>query len=288
LAESLPACRALFDRASEVLGYDLLHLCKDGPAEDLTRSDHAQPAIFVVSAACLTALYNETGGKPSIFCAGLSLGEWTALWSAGVLSFEDSVSVLQSRGRYMQEACEQQPGGMVSVIGLDEDAVLKVAEEAGLEVANYNSPGQIVLSGKKDLLPGAVEMAKAAGAKRAIPLKVAGAFHSSLMEPAAVKLRELLQDVTFSAAERPVMSNVTAAPHEDPEAMKQRMVEQVTSSVRWTESVRYMCAKGVERFIECGPGTVLTGLVKRIDKQVALHNIQDLAGARAVKQELEI
>lgn len=287
LVEAHEECRRLFDSASEVLGYDLAKLCFEGPDEELTRSDKAQPAIFVVSAACYVALKKQKPEMPCTALAGLSLGEWTALYAAEVLSFEDVVRLLEARGRFMQDACEENPGGMLSVIGLQVAQLQEIAAQAEIEVANLNSPAQTVLSGTKDGIEKAKGLAEAAGAKRAIPLNVAGAFHSSLMKPAAEKLASFMESVDFRAPQASVISNVTAEPHGTPEEIKQRMVDQVTSSVRWVESIEYMKKAGVEAYVECGPGKVLTGLVKRIDKEARLHNIHDLQSLEKTVAGLE-
>ena len=274
LVEAFPACRALAERADEVLGFSITDVAFNGPEEQLTRSDCAQPAIFLVSAMCFEAL--KTKGTPEVLAmAGLSLGEWTALYGAGVLSFVDALRVLRARGQFMQEACEQHRGGMLSLLGLTLEQAQVVAEKSGLEVANINAPGQIVLSGAADRIADAEAVAKELGAKRAIPLNVAGAFHSTLMAPAAAKLEAWLADIPFAAPQIPVISNVTALPHEnDPDAIRATMVQQVTGSVRWVESVEYLRNQGAAAYTECGPGKVLTGLVKRIDNTASLNNIQ--------------
>lgn len=280
-AEALEPCRALFDAASEILGYDLLRLCAEGPIEELTKSDVAQPAIFTVSVAARTALSHYAGGLFAVDgAAGHSLGEWAALHAAGVVSFTDAVRVLKARGQFMQEACEAVPGGMLTLIGLPLETVRKVAEESGLEVANLNSPVQTVLSGHKDRLAAGEAAAKAAGAKRALVLPVAGAFHSSLMQPAADKLAAMLAGVEFRAPLFPVWSNVTGRPHGEPSEIRRRMVEQVVSSVRWTEEYADMAAAGMSVAFECGPGTVLAGLGKRIAPEIPVHGIFSLAGAQ--------
>lgn len=282
LADAFPACRALFDRANEMLGYDLARICFEGPPEELTKSDRAQPAIFTVSMAALQALEAEEKNMEFAATAGLSSGEYAALHYAGVLTFDDALRVLEARSRYMQEACERTRGGMLSVIGLDAEKLELLCEETGIEVANLNSAAQTVLSGPVDGIEAAAAKAAEYGAKKAIPLQVAGAFHSSLMQSAADQLAEFLQNIPFSAPRMPVLSNVTAQPHEeDPDRIRRRMVEQITGSVRWLESVEWMQAQGVDRYIECGPGKVLTGLVKRIDKSAALDNISDLPSVQA-------
>jgi 3-oxoacyl-(acyl-carrier-protein) reductase/malonyl CoA-acyl carrier protein transacylase len=276
LAAAWPECKALFDKANEVLGYDLAGLCFNGPMADLTKTNHCQPAIFLVSAACLEA-WKKTGAPAPAAVAGLSLGEWTALYAAGCLSFEDTLRVLAARGRLMQEACDATKGAMLSLIGLADDAVLKIAEQAGVSVANLNSPGQIVLSGAADAIAQAEKLAKEAGAKRALRLPVAGAYHSPLMQSAADGLRAVLAAVEFKAPAMPVISNVTGKPHGGPDEIRDLMVRQVTSSVQWIETVKTLKASGVNRYVEFGPGAVLTGLVKRMDDTAALANVSDVA-----------
>jgi [acyl-carrier-protein] S-malonyltransferase len=281
LAEGLADCRALFVQAGEILGFDLLKLCVEGPLEELTKSHNAQPAIFTVSAAARLALGHFAGGAFAVAgAAGHSLGEWAALHEAGVVTFADAVRILQARGRFMQAACEATPGGMLTLIGLPFDKVQEVAVASGLEIANLNSPVQTVLSGHADRLAAGEAAAKAAGAKRALRLPVAGAFHSTLMQPAADRLAEFLQTIEFRAPAIPVWSNVTGQPHSTPDEIRRRMVAQVVSSVRWTDSYAGMAAAGMTAACECGPGTVLAGLGKRIVPEAAVHSIFDLAGAQ--------
>ncbi len=275
LAAAFPAARDLFARAGAVLGYDLLQLCAAGPEDQLVESHYAQPAIFVTSLAALAALRIRQPAAQFAMAAGLSSGEWTALHAAGGLAFEDTLRILEARGRFMQDACRQQPGGMLSVIGLGGDGLADVCRQSGAEIANLNSPGQTVLSGTLEAIAAAERLAPGAGARKTIRLNVAGAFHSSLMAPAAAQLAEFLAPIPFAAPAFPVVANVTARPHTTPEEIKRLMVAQVTSSVRWVESIQWLHSQGVARMVECGPGKVLTGLVKRIDKQAVLHNIQD-------------
>lgn len=286
LAEADPAMRAWFDRAGEVLQYDLASLCFNGPLEALTRSDRAQPAIFVVSVACAERLRQACPEAEFVAAAGLSSGEWTALYQAGALGFEDTVRVLQARGVYMQEACQMQPGAMLSVIGLDEDGVQALATRCGVEVANYNSPGQTVLSGRVEGIEAAEALAKEAGARMAVRLNVAGAFHSSLMQPAADRLATFLAEIPIRAPSIPVASNVTGQAHGTPEEIRAAMVRQVVSSVRWVDDMNWVRRLGVTRLVECGPGKVLAGLMKRIDKQAVVHTIQDAPGVEAASQAL--
>lgn len=278
-AEKNPACRALYDRASEVLGYDLAALSFEGPIEKLTVSAHAQPAIFVASVASYTALRERHPGLRPHSMAGLSSGEWTALHLAGVLSYDATLRVLEARGRFMQAACEQTPGSMVSIIGADEAQLQALCEATGAEMANLNSRDQTVLSGSRESIDAAEVKAKELGIRKAIRLNVAGAFHSSLMKPAADQFAEFLAGVEFSAPSLPVLANVTGAPHaSDAGAIRDAMVKQVYKSVRWYQGVEYMQGQGVNLYIECGPGKVLSGLVKRIDKSAATHSIQELSG----------
>ena len=275
LAEAFPECRAIFDKANAVLGFDLAKLCFDGPIEELTKSSNAQPAIFAASVTCHAGLKKLKPDASFSATAGLSSGEWTALYLAGVVSFEDTLRVLQVRGQYMQEACVEQPGAMLSVIGLDVEKLRSICEQAGVEMANMNSPEQTVLSGRREKIDVAELLVKEAGAKRGIRLNVAGAFHSSLMATAARRLEGFLSKIAFSAPKMPVISNVTGQPHTSPDEIRQLMVKQVTSSVQWVSCVRTMAAQGVKAYVECGPGKVLTGLIKRIDNQAVLHNIAD-------------
>jgi [acyl-carrier-protein] S-malonyltransferase len=275
LAEAYPSCSALFRKADEALGMGLSKLCFEGPIESLTRSDVCQPAIFVVSTVCLQALRERKPDVVFAAAAGLSLGEWSALHAAGVLTFEDTLRILQARGRFMQEACEAQAGGMVSVMGLPEAALREVCAAAGVEIANLNSADQTVLSGPKARIADAERVAKEKGAKKTVVLNVAGAFHSSLMAPAAVKLQAFLAGIAFRPPTMPVVANVTGHPHGDAESIRRAMVEQVTHSVRWASCIEWMKGQGVTSYVECGPGKVLTGLIKRIDPAAVLANVQD-------------
>lgn len=269
-----PAYGRLMTRAGEILGYDLKALCANGPEDNLTKSNHAQPAIFVVSIICYLAWLKMPGHTVHFF-AGLSSGEWAALHAAGVVTFEDAIRILEARGRFMQETCLLKPGAMLSVMTLDPATLAAVSEKAGVEMANFNSPEQTVLSGTVEGITRAETLAKEAGARRAIRLNVAGAFHSSLMQPAAARLAEYLESVKFSDPKVPVISNVTARPHTNAAEIKRLMIQQVTSSVRWVESIQWLSQQGVGRYVECGPGKVLSGLIKRIDKQAETYSIQD-------------
>ena len=274
LAETIPECKALFDQANEILGYDLETICFEGPQEELNKSNHAQLGIFVASAAAFKAMELKQPLEYDLL-AGHSLGEWTALYVAGVVSFEDAIKVLKARGEFMQAACEENPGAMLAVMNLDGDKLVEIAAEAGCYVANFNSLAQTVLSGTAGSIDTAEVLCKEAGAKRAVRLPVAGAFHSPLMQPAADNMNAFLADVALTESGIPVLSNVTAGVHEAA-AIRENMVRQITSSVQWVASVQKLVADGVEEIIECGPGKVLAGLIKRIDKTVSVRNIGQL------------
>lgn len=276
LADAHPECKALFARADEVLGYPLSTICFQGPAEDLTKTVHCQPGIFVVSAACLTALRKTLGDFAPVGTAGLSLGEWTALYAAGALSFEDTLRVLAVRGKAMQEACEERAGGMVSVLGLPADKVQEIGTAAGVEMANLNSPTQTVLSGPKENIAKVEALAKQAGARKAIVLNVAGAYHSSLMASAARALESFLAGVEIKAPRFPVISNVTGLPHGSPDEIRKTVVKQVTSPVRWISCVEWLKANQAVTYVEFGPGKVLSGLVGQIHKEAKVTNVSDV------------
>lgn len=277
LVERYPECKHIYAQADEVLGYSLSRICFEGPDEELTKTNHCQPAIFVTSAACLKALELELGSLPDVGAmAGLSLGEWSALYAAGSLTFEDTVRVLEARGRFMQEACDATDGGMLSLMGLSVDQAQALATEQEMEISNINGEGQVVLSGPKNKLAAVEQAALAAGAKRALALTVAGAYHSRLMQPAAERLAAFLAEIPLAAPQVPVVSNVTALPHGAPDDIRAAMVDQVTKTVRWLDCVRWLGAQGISEFVECGPGKVLSGLIKRIDRSAAILHIQDI------------
>lgn len=278
--DAIPECKALFEKANEVLGYDIAAICFDGPEEELKKSHNTQPAIFTVSAAAFEAMKLK---RPMNFdyAAGHSLGEWGALYAAGVISFENTLRVLKARGEFIQAACVANPGAMLAVINLDRAVLENVATEAGVTLANINSPDQIVLSGTAEGIAKAEVLCKAAGAKRALPLPVAGAFHSPLMAPAAEKMAAFLADIPLAAPKIPVLSNVTGRPHDGVEALRANMVAQITGSVRWVESMQWLAAQGVTEAVECGPGKVLAGLMKRIDKTVSVSNIGAISDLEA-------
>ena len=284
LAEKFPAAKAWFDRANTALGYDLSAVCFNGPEAELTKTENAQPGIFLVSWIAFQLLKEQVPNLKFEATAGLSLGEFTALTAAGVMSFEDGLRVVRQRGKFMQEACDVTQGGMAAIIGLDEGPTREVCAEAGVVLANLNCPGQLVISGAADKITKACELAKAKGAKRALPLTVAGAYHSPLMASAQPKLAAELAQIKFSAPAVPVISNVTAKAHDGDIAPK--LVEQVCASVRWEESVRALLAQGFTRFIELGPGTALSGFMKRIDKSAQMLNVSDAASLETTVKAL--
>lgn len=286
LCEASAGATQVFARANEVLGRDLRQICFAGPEPVLTQTDNAQPGIFVTSLACLAALRERVPGLTFDATAGLSLGEFTALTAAGMLGFEDAIRTVQARGKFMQEACDTTQGGMASVMGMEEGPLTEVCREADVDLANLNCPGQIVISGDKEKIAKAVDLAKARGAKRAIPLTVAGAYHSRLMAAAQVKLASVLAGVPLHSTSTVVVHNVTARPAGNPAEIKDLLVRQVTSSVRWSESVQWLIAQGYTRFIELGPGNVLSGLMRRIDPSVTMLNVSDRASLDATVAKL--
>jgi [acyl-carrier-protein] S-malonyltransferase len=281
LAEKFPSAKNWFDRANAALGYDLAKICFSGPDAELTKTENAQPGIFLVSWVCFELLKEQVPNLKFGATAGLSLGEFTALTAAGAMSFEDGLRVVRQRGKFMQEACDATHGGMAAVIGLDEAPTREVCVEAGVTLANLNCPGQIVISGETEKIGKACDLAKAKGARKAIPLPVAGAYHSPLMASAQPKLQVELAKIKISAPTMPVISNVTAQPHGDATEISARLIEQVTSSVLWENSMRYLLTQGFTRFIEFGPGTALSGFMKRIDKSARMLNVADAASLEA-------
>ena len=284
LADKFPSAKIWFDRANTALGYDLAGICFDGPEAALTNTENAQPAIFLVGWVAYQLLREQVPSLAFAATAGLSLGEFTALTAAGAMSFEDGLRVVRQRGKFMQEACDTTRGGMAAVIGLDEAPTREVCTEAGVVLANLNCPGQLVISGEAEKIAKACELAKAKGAKRAIPLSVAGAYHSPLMAGAQPKLQAELAKIKISAPVVPVISNVTAQAHGADIAS--RLVEQVCASVLWENSIRSLLAQGYTRFIELGPGTALSGFMKRIDKTATMLNVADVASLEATAKAL--
>jgi [acyl-carrier-protein] S-malonyltransferase len=288
LAGKFPAAKNWFDRANVALGYDLASVCFNGPDAELTKTENAQPGIFLVSWVCFELLKEKITNLKFDATAGLSLGEFTALTAAGAMSFEDGLRVVRQRGKFMQEACDATRGGMAAVIGLDEVPTREVCAQAGVVLANLNCPGQLVISGEEEKIIQACDLAKAKGARRAIPLPVAGAYHSPLMAGAQPKLQGELAKIKISPPAVPVISNVTAQAHNSPAEISARLVEQVTSSVLWENSMRHLLAQGFTRFIELGPGTALSGFMKRIDKSAQMLNVADEASLEATVKALSV
>ena len=269
LYDNSPAARELFERADEILGYRITDVMFNGTDEDLKQTKVTQPAIFLHSVA--TAMCMEDFHPDMV--AGHSLGEFSALTAAGALRFEDGLRLVYARAMAMQKACESTPSTMAAIINLPDETIRKICDEISKEggvvvPANYNSPGQVVISGDVDAVKEACARMKAAGAKRALPLAVGGAFHSPLMESARVELAAAIEQAPVSAPVCPIYQNVDALPHTDPVEIKENLLKQLTSPVCWTQSVMNMIADGMTDFVECGPGTVLTGLVGRIQKSL--------------------
>ncbi len=280
LCDALPAARAIFDKADEILGFSLTSLCFDGPMEQLNSTEISQPALFVSSLAALESL-KATNPECIANCsatAGLSLGEYTALVFAGVMDFEDALRVVQRRGQAMQEAANRTPGGMVSLLGADLDAVKAVCENARgenvLEIANLLCPGNTVLSGETAACERLMALVDESGIARPTPLAVAGAFHTKIMHPADERLAEALKDVKMHAPRITVLSNVDAAAHTDPEEIRSLLVKQVVSPVLWEASMARLLADGYDLFYEIGAGRVLRGLLRRLDRKIACENIE--------------
>lgn len=279
LADSLPAARQLYLRAGEILGYDLARLCFDGPAETLDSTACSQPALFVTSLAALEWLRHESPGVVASCqaAAGLSLGEYTALVFAGVLDFEAGLRLVHERGAAMQQAADLVPSGMVSLLGLERaeaEALLNQARQGDvLEIANLLCPGNIVVSGSRAACLRVAAMAPAAGAMKAVPLAVAGAFHTWIMEPAVERLAAALAGVTLRQPRLAVVSNIDARPHDEPQEIRRLLIEQVVAPVRWEDSMRYLLARGFDQFYEVGPGRVLGGLLRRIDRAASCQSV---------------
>lgn len=280
IVEKCPAARALFDRAGEILGYDLAQICFAGPAEKLDTTEVSQPAIYVTSLACLELLKAEQPGVIAScqMTAGLSLGEYTALVFADAMSFADGLRVVQKRGQAMQAAANATPSGMVSLLLLDREKVLELCRQASdagtIQIANNLCPGNIVVSGAKAACEKIAALAPDAGG-RAIPLTVAGAFHTAIMKPADKQLAAALANVEIRPPRIPVISNVDAQPHSDPAEIRQILVQQVLNPVLWEDSMRLLLSKGIDKMYEIGPGKVLKGLMKRIDRKLDIETIND-------------
>ena len=275
LYNSYPSAKEVFDEADASLGFSLSHLCFEGPEEELTKTHNVQPAILVVSIACLKALEEAAIASfpPPTFVAGHSLGEYTALVAAGVLGLTDAVLLVRERGRLMYEAGLKNPGGMLAVIGLDEETVKGISFDSGTEISNINCPGQIVISGATQALAEANKLAKTKGARALIPLRVSGAFHSALIEPVIAEFSKIVSSFRFQPPVISVISNVTARPLPNVDSIKEELVKQLRNCIQWQGSVEYMMHSGVTSFYEIGPGRVLSGLIRRINSDLQTFNI---------------
>ncbi|MCI6460880.1 MAG: ACP S-malonyltransferase [Prevotella sp.] len=275
LYENNPLAKELFEKANDILGYRITDIMFDGTDEELKQTKVTQPAVFlhsVIKALCLGEEF-----KPNMV-AGHSLGEFSALVAAGAISFEDGLKLVYARAMAMQKACDMAPSTMAAIVGLDDEVIEKICEEVSgadgvVVAANYNCPGQLVISGNIEAINAACEKLKAAGAKRALPLKVGGAFHSPLMQPAKDELQAAIEKTEFKAPLCPIYQNVDGKPHTEPEEIKANLIAQLTSSVRWTSCVKNMIEDGADDFTECGPGKALQGMIARINKSVAVSGI---------------
>lgn len=285
LYDNFDSARTVFKQADEVLGFPLSRLCFEGPEDELQKTVNAQPALVTTSLACLKAtqdVLGDNGLLPPAFVAGHSLGEYTALAAASVLDFATTIYLARERGRLMHEAGLENPGGMVAVIGLAEDALSEVCSQADACIANYNCPGQLVISGAKENLARAADLAQARGAYRTIPLQVSGAFHTSLMQPAVDGMTEVVATLSFRDPAVPIIANTTAQPLTTGESVKEELLRQLCRGVQWQRSVEYMVDDGVSTFVEIGPGKVLSGLIKRINRGAKTLNIGDVSAINKV------
>ncbi|HTL66420.1 MAG TPA: ACP S-malonyltransferase [Lacunisphaera sp.] len=277
LHDGSPAARALYDEANSILGWDLSKVSFEGPEADLTQTKVCQPALFVHGLAIVAAL-RERGKLPAVSHAmGLSLGEVTALTCAGVFDFSTGLRVVAERGRLMQQACEQAVGGMAAVIGEEREKVAELCREFDIEAANFNAPGQIIISGEKAKVEAAVAAAKGKGMKKVMPLNVAGAYHSRLMEPARAAFAQFLAGINFRRPAFAVFSNTTGREVNEPDQIREALVRQVVSSVLWEDCMRHCAAAGATEFWECGPGAVLAGLARRTDKAWVVKSLAEIS-----------
>ncbi len=283
LYDNSDSAKAIFQQTDEVLGFPLSRLCFEGPEDALRLTINAQPALVAVSFACMKAIHDVSGANElpaPAFVAGHSLGEYTALAAANVLDFATTVYLARERGRLMYEAGLNRPGGMVAIIGLDEASLVEVCNETDTRIANFNCPGQLVISGAKENLSKATDLAKTKGANRTIPLPVSGAFHTPLMQPAVDGMSEIIATLDFQDPTVSIIANTTAQPLTTAEQVKAELLNQLCNGIQWQRSIEYMVDNGMSTFIEIGPGKVLSGLIKRINKNVNTLNIGD---AEAIK-----
>ena len=282
LYDEFPSARELYDRADEILGFKLSKLCFEGPEEELQQTRNAQPAIAVTSLALLKVATELTPGllKKPAYVAGHSLGEYAALVAAGALPFDEAIRLLRTRGELMQLAGEKNPGTMAAVLGLDTSDCEEVCREAGAEICTMNAPGQIVIGGRREAVVRALDYAKARGAAKVIPLSVSGAFHSSLMRPAADGMVQPIATAAIGAPMVPIIANCTASPIDDDVAIRHELIDQVCKPVMWSKTVEFLGEHGVETFIEFGPGRVLTAIIKRMLRKSNCINVSDAASVR--------
>ena len=273
LYDAFPESREIFKRADKVLGIPLTKLCFEGPADELKTTDISQPAIFTVTLAAYEAFKLRSGVRSS-YVAGLSLGEYSALAASGYISFEDGVFLVRKRGQIMERASRLNPGAMSAILGLGREEVEKACRASGAEIANINAPEQIVISGKVEAVARAEELCAQAGSKRQVRLEVSGGFHSSLMREASKELEILLEGIAFKPAQVPVVANVTAQEETDPARIKNNLVSQMYSPVRWVESMNFILSAGCREFIEFGPGKVLKGLMRKIDPAASVRTVE--------------
>lgn len=285
LAAEYPVVQETFAEASEVLGYDLWDLVQNGEQETINMTERTQPLLLTASVACWRVYCANQEARPALM-AGHSLGEWSALVCAEVLALKDAVRLVQQRGKFMQEAVPAGEGAMAAIIGLDDESIKEACAKASADgvasAVNFNSPGQVVIAGSKAAIDKAIELCKEAGAKRAMPLPVSAPFHTELMKPAADRLAEQIEATSFQAPATPVVHNVHAQTEADPAKIKALMIEQIYSPVLWVDCVKTMKDAGIEQAVECGPGKVLAGLVKRIDKSIAAKGLETPADVEAL------
>lgn len=274
--------REVFEEADSALQFPLSRLCFEGPEEELRDTINAQPAILTTSVACLRAASEFGTSLSPTLVAGHSLGEYTALVAANVIGFADAVRLVRERGRLMQEAGKVRPGGMAAIIGLDEESLEEVCRETGSQIANFNCSGQIVISGTRESLALSMDLAKARGARRVVPLQVSGAFHSILMQPTVEGMAQAISQVDFNHPQVPIVANSTAQPLTNPDEVKKELLQQLCHCVQWQPSVEYMVGAGVSTFIEIGPGQVLSGLIKRISNEVQVLHMSDPESIKAI------
>ena len=285
LAENFSVARHIFEEANDTLGFDLKKMCFEGPNEDLKLTANTQPAILTMSIAALRVLEQETDLKAD-FVAGHSLGEYSALVASGAMAFKDAVHTVRQRGTFMQQAVPVGSGAMAAVLGIEKDLLQSLCVQAQqgeiVSAANFNSPSQVVIAGHTAAVDRVIALAKENGVRKAMILPVSAPFHCALMVPAGEQLNAVLDAITLSNIDIPVVTNVDAAVNSDSSRIKELLISQVSAPVRWDESVRYMLDNGVERFIEIGPGKVLSGLIRRIERKIPVSNVENIASLQAL------